>query len=45
MSSANKDCSKDQLKYDQELFSGDSSEDEDSLEGKDEINNIPKKEA
>jgi len=43
MSSSNKDCSKDQLKYDQELFSGDSSEDEDCLEGKKETNNILRK--
>ena len=43
MSSTNKDCSKDQLKYDQELFSSDSSEDEESLEGKEDINNILRK--
>ena len=43
MSSTNKDCSKDQLKYDQELFSSDSSEDEESLEGKEGINNSLRK--
>ena len=43
MSSTNKDCSKDQLKYDQELFSSDSSEDEKSLEGKEGINNSLRK--
>ena len=41
MSSTNKDCSKDQLKY--ELFSSDSSEDEESLEGKEGINNSLRK--